>query len=210
MPNALIWGASGGIGSALVEVLKEDGWQVAAAARTIEHIPELADASYEFDAADPQSVEQVAFFVAQEMPEVDLVVYAVGDLAYEKLDRMEHDGWQATLQSNLGGAFLVAQSSLNLLKQGGHLVFIGAYLDHLQLPKMGAYAVAKAGLEQLANLLAKENRKLNVTLVRPGAVDTAFWEQVALRKPADAKAPQEVAAAILEQFTSGGSGSLDL
>ncbi len=210
MPNAVIWGASGGIGSALAEYLKAQGWDVAAVSRTAENVPDGVDASYEFDASDVQSIERAVYFIAQEMPEIDLMVYAVGDIAYEKLDRLAYEGWQLTLQSNLSGAFMVAQQSIPLLKQSGHMVFIGAYLEHLQLPKMGAYAVAKAGLEQLVNLLAKENRKLNFTLVRPGAVDTAFWDQVAIRKPQDAKSPQHVAAAILEHVTSGGSGSLDL
>lgn len=210
MPNALIWGASGGIGSALVQALKSREWQVVAVARHTEHIPDIADHTYEFNASDEHSFQQVAMFAAQEVSEFDLVVYAVGDLTYEKLDRMAYEGWQDTINSNLNGAFLAAHHSLPLLKKGGHMFFIGAYIDHVRLPKMGAYAVAKAGLEELVNLLAKENRRKNFTLVRPGAVDTNFWEQVSFSKPDDAKAPTVVAQAIIDHYQSEADGALDL
>ena len=68
-------------------------------------------------------------------------------------------------------------------------VFIGAYIDHLILPKMGAYAVAKAAIEPLVAVLRKENPKLRFTIVRPGAVDTDLWNNAPFKKPASAKTP---------------------
>lgn len=210
MPSALIWGASGGIGRALVQELNENGWAVYAAARRTENIPDEAEATFEFDARDAASFEQTAMLVAQQAGQVDLVVYAAGDIAYEKLDSMDYAAWTATLDSNLNGAFLAAHESLPLMDQGTHMMFIGAYLDHIRLPKMGAYAVAKAGLAELVTLLAKENRRKHFTLVRPGAVDTAFYEQVSFSTPKNAKAPAVVAKAMREHYEAGQSGELNL
>lgn len=210
MPDALVWGASGGMGQALVSELKQAGWRVFAVARDTSAIPAEADAEFEFNASAEHSIEQTMMFVGQHTEQLDLVAYVAGGLAYEKLDRMDYESWRSTLDSNLNGAFLAAHHSLPLLRKGGHMVFIGAYIDHIRLPKMGAYAVAKAGLEELVNLLAKENRRKNFTLVRPGAVDTAFWEQVSFSKPDDAKAPQVVAQAILSRYEAEESGMLDL
>ena len=210
MPNALIWGASGGIGQSLVQHLKQSGWQVFAAARQTENIPQNADFTYEFDANSEHSIQQTAYLIAQEVQEIDLLVYTAGSVAYEKLDRMDYAMWTETLNTNLNGAFLTAQHMLPLMPKGSHMVFIGVYTDHIRLPKMGAYAVAKAGLEELVVLLAKENRRHQFTLVRPGAVNTAFWDQVAFRKPDDIKSPDTVATAILEFVEDGKSGVLEL
>ena len=210
MPNALIWGASGGMGQSLVRQLKIAGWQVFAAARHIENIPTEADFIYEFDANSEHSFQQTMMFVAQEIQELDLMIYTAGSLAYEKLDQLDFEAWQSTLNSNLNGAFLAAQNSLPLMPKGAHIVFIGVYTDHIRLPKMGAYAVAKAGLEELFHLLKKENRRHNFTLVRPGAVDTKFWEQVSFSKPDDIKSADTVAEAIMSHYESGSSGILEL
>lgn len=211
MPQALIWGASGGMGQALVSTLKAADWHVLAAARTPEKVPEEADAIAGFDASDDQSIAEAVRLLAMEAQgNLDLMVYAAGCLSYEKLGKIGAEGWRATLDSNLGGAYSASAHALPLMRKDAHLVFIGAYLDHIRLPKMGAYAVAKAGLEELATMLAKENRKMRVTLVRPGAVNTPFWEQVSFKMPEDAKTPATVAQAILQRYESGESGELNL
>lgn len=210
MPEALIWGASGGMGQALTRLLKEQGWKVYAAARTTSNVPDVADTTFEFDAATPYDYKEIAMLIAQESDGLDLVAYMAGNLAYDKLVKMGYEGWMATLDSNLNGAYLAANHSLNLMNKGAHLFFIGAYVDHIELPKMGAYAAAKAGLEELALLLAKENRRKNITLVRPGAVNTPFWKQVSFSMPDDAKDPSVVAQAIWDKYKSGEGGDLDL
>lgn len=75
---------------------------------------------------------------------------------------------------------------------------------------MGAYAVAKAGLEPLINVEQEENRKINFTLVKPGAVATDFWENAPFKMPADAKSPVVVAQAIVTQFENEQRGILAL
>ena len=150
MPSALIWGASSGMGQALVNLLSEQGWTVHAVARDTSKIPDTADYSYEFNTDSPDSVARTCLLVSQQLDDpIDLTVYFAGSLAYDKLSTMGYDGWMSTLNSNLNGAFLCATESLHLMEKGGHLMFIGAYIDHIRLPKMGAYAVAKAGLAEL-------------------------------------------------------------
>jgi NAD(P)-dependent dehydrogenase (short-subunit alcohol dehydrogenase family) len=210
MANALVWGASGGIGQALVRLFKSEGWQVYGAGRTTAQIPDSADLAVHFDADYEHSFEAVVMRVAQETTELDVMVYAVGELAYDKLEGIGLDGWNRTLRSNLTGAYLATVHGMSLMKEGAHHVYIGAYIDHLRLPKMGAYVAAKAGLQELVTVLQKEHRKHKFTLVRPGAVDTPFWEQVSLKLPANAKQAEDVARAILARVASGEAGDLDL
>lgn len=210
MPEALIWGASGGIGSALVRTLKGRGWRVFAAARDESRIPGEADQTYRFDAGAAQTISGIPPLIAPESDGLDLMVYAAGALRNGLLDRMPPDEGRLVLESNLTGAWLAAQSSLPLMKDGSLMVFIGAYIDHLILPKMGVYAAAKAALDPLVAVLAKENRKLRFSIVRPGAVDTPFWEQAPFKLPKDAKPPAVVAEAIYGHWISGQGGDLNL
>ena len=189
MSTALVWGASGGIGRALVTLLSEQGWTVAAVSR---HPQDLADQTphrYEADVADDFAVRQTVYAIAQEMPEIDLWVYAAGDIGAEKVAAMAPATWRRILDANLTGAYLTTHHSGPLLAEQAHLVYIGAYSERLRLPGLGAYAAAKAGLEAWVDALAKEERRRRVTLVRPGAVDTPFWNKMPVRLPRSAVTP---------------------
>lgn len=209
MPEGLIWGASGGIGSALVTLLKEKGWRVFAAARDESRVPRC-DLVCPFDAASDYSFREAAMKIAYESSGIDLVVYAAGGLVAAPVADITRDGWNAVIESNLSGAVRAAQVSVPLMKEGGHLMFIGAYIDHLILPKFAAYAAAKAGLEPLIGILAKEHRKHKFTVVHPGAVATPFWNNAPFSPPKNAKQPIVVAEAILARWESGETGKLDL
>ncbi|MER3402376.1 MAG: hypothetical protein C4337_03525 [Armatimonadota bacterium] len=78
------------------------------------------------------------------------------------------------------------------------------------LPGLSAYACAKAGLETFAQVLAKENPRWRVTVVRPAAVATRFWERVPFRMPANALDVDSVALRILEAYYNEHRGNLDI
>ena len=100
--------------------------------------------------------------------------------------------------------------SLPLLTADAPLVFLGAVSERLRLPGLSAYVAAKAGLEAFAEVLRKEERKRRVILVRPGAVNTAFWQKVPFRMPANALSPEEVAERVVAAVENGREGTLDL
>jgi NAD(P)-dependent dehydrogenase (short-subunit alcohol dehydrogenase family) len=210
MPEALIWGASSGIGRALVTTLHQQGWTVFAAARNTANNPAEADLNVEFDAASESSVKEAVYHVAQAATQLDLMVYAAGHLAADTLEAFNAQAWHAVMNSNLHGALYTARSTLPLLREGAHVFFIGAYVEHLILPKFGAYAVAKAGLEPLVQIMQKEHRKHKFTIVHPGPVDTGFWANAPIRLPKDAKSPTVVSEAILAHYTNGQNGPLNL
>jgi NADP-dependent 3-hydroxy acid dehydrogenase YdfG len=208
--DALIWGASGGIGSALVTTLKQENWRVFAAGRNLTHIPSEADYKLRFDADDPHTLRDVNYTVANESSGIELMIYAAGGLRAGMIREFSLEDWLVVMSGNVTGAFLAASHSLGVMQPQGHMIFIGAYINHLILPKMGAYAVAKAAIEPLVAVLRKENRKLRFTIVRPGAVDTDLWNNAPFKKPADAKTPQTAARAILAHHQSGEVGDLNL
>jgi len=210
MLDALIWGAAGGMGQALVHHLNNAGWRVFAASRDKEAIPDGVYERYRFSATDYSAIRDIAIDLAHQTSGLDLWVYAAGELKADLLSRMSPDDWSAVLDSNLNGAFLTISQTVHLIKDGGQAAFIGAYVDHLIMPKMGSYAVAKAGLEPMISVLQKENRKVNFTLVKPGAVATDFWKNAPFRMPTNAKSPDIVAQVIVTQYENRQRGILAL
>jgi len=213
--TAMVWGASGGIGRALVSRLAAEGWTVFAITRHPDEAssydgadltPHVIDA----DVASPFAVQQAVTTVSQEVMQVDLFIYAVGDIAASKVGEMGPKDWTRILDANLTGAYLATHHSLPLLADDAHLVFLGAISERLRLPRLAAYAAAKAGLEAFAEALSKEERRRRVTVVRPGAVATPLWEKVPLRLPAHAMSPEAVAESILDAYREGHKGALDL
>ena len=208
--TALIWGAGGGIGRALVEKLSDQGWKTIAISRDSSELISLTDHVIEADVAEPRDVEAAVYAAAMETESVDLWIYAVGDITSAKVGDMDDGSWARILNANLSGAYLATHHSLPLLTEDAHLIYLGAVSERLRLPGLSAYAAAKAGLEAFGEALGKEERKKRVTVVRPGAVATSLWDKVPMKVPADAPTPAKVAGRILEASESGHKGVLDL
>lgn len=207
MKTAMVWGANGGIGKAVAGLLQKEGWVVVAFSR---HPAGDSPRDISADTGDPAGVQQAVMAAAMEVEAVNLFVYAVGDIQVAPVNKTNPDGWFRQMNANLTGAFLATQSSLPLLAPDAHLFYLGAISERLQLPGFAPYVAAKAGLEAFAAALAKEERQRRVTVVRPGAVDTPFWEKVPMRLPKNAASPEKVAQRILAAYADGHSGRLDL
>ncbi len=208
--TALIWGAAGGIGSAIVRKLKADGWRILAFSRRGDAPNDMADHVFAADVADPFAVQRAALSAGQEAGEAHLFIYAAGDIVAEPAARMTPDMFRRVLDANLIGAYNTLHHSLPLLTADAPLVFIGAVSERMRLPGLSAYAAAKAGLEAFAEALRKEERKRRVILVRPAAVKTRFWQKVPFKMPGNALAPEAVAEKIVAAIVGKHEGQLDI
>ncbi len=207
---ALIWGAAGGIGRALARRLKDAGWQVVGVSRHRADLAGVTDVAFEADVADPFAVQRAVLAAGQEVGQANLFIYAAGDIVAEPAARMAPDTFHRVLDANLLGAYYAVHHSLPLLAADAPLVFLGAVSERMRLPGLGAYAAAKAGLEAFTEALRKEERKRRVILVRPGAVNTAFWRKVPFKMPGSALSPEAVAEKVLTALDAAHQGLLDL
>ena len=211
MQTALIWGAAGGIGRALVDTLSENGWRVLGIARDVAALSDMDIESYSAELSREADVAAAALWAAQQSEgAVNLWVYAAGDMIGKPLADTTAGEWERIFGANVTGAHLAVTHSLALVPSGGHLVFIGAYVDRIALLKLGAYAASKAALDAYVTALAKEVRDRCVTNVRVGnvrvgAVDTPLWREVPFRL-----SPFDVADAVLRAYAEGHKGNLDL
>ncbi len=209
MSAVILWGAAGGIGQALTRKLVAAGETVVAVSRRPAEIKALTPHVVAADLSQPAQVTAAARMAAGMGAPFRLFLYTAGDIASLKIEQMPPADWNRLLAANLSGAFLAAQASLPHLTPEAPFVFLGAVHERLRLPGLAAYAAAKAGLEAFAEVLRKETRH-PVLVVRPGAVDTPFWQKVPFSMPKNALSPDALAEAILSALQEGKTGLLDL
>ena len=200
--SALLWGATGGIGRALVDLLKQNGWTVVAVGRKLDALQGSADHLVEVELSQPSSVERAVSEISQYTPQVDWWVYAAGDILSQPVKTHTVQDWQRIMDANLNGVFYAAHFSAPLLTEQAPLYILGAVNERMRLPGLAAYAVAKAGVEALGEVLRKELRR-PVVVVRPAAVDTPLWQKVPFKMPANAMTPQALAEKLLEVYQQG-------
>jgi NAD(P)-dependent dehydrogenase (short-subunit alcohol dehydrogenase family) len=210
MKTAMIWGAAGGIGRAILAKLSDDGWFTIAFSRDSSSLVDPSHVALDAHFHDPIQVAQAVALSAQEVDEVDLWIYAAGDILSANVADMALDEWQQIIDANLTGPFLTLHHSLPLLASDAHIVLLGAISERLRLPGFSAYAAVKSGLEAFAEALRKEQPKKRVTVIRPGAVATPLWEKVPIKLPRNAVSPQKIAEKLLEAYHQSHKGQLTL
>jgi 2-deoxy-D-gluconate 3-dehydrogenase len=85
--------------------------------------------------------------------------------------------WEKIMDSNLKSAFMCARLAFPLMKEkGGVIINISSIAGHRAAPGMGIYGIAKAGLNMLTKVLARELAAyhIRVNAVAPGVVRTEF------------------------------------
>lgn len=183
---ALVTGASSGLGEHFAHVLARAGAAVVLAARRMDPLARLAAAieakgakalAVAMDVTDRRSIVD-AFTAAETVFGPVTVVVNNAGLAVTKpaLDQGEAD-WDAVLDTNLKGAWLVAQESARRLiaaKQGGSIVNVASILGERVAGGVAPYAVSKAGVVQMTKALALEwaRHGIRVNALAPGYVET--------------------------------------
>ena len=186
---ALVTGAGGGIGRAVVARLLRDGYGVAAVDRAVAGIPCGDDSPVELVSADVTAPAQVSAAIARaraRFGRIDAVVHLAGAVGQGPLVDVTLEEWQRLLDVNLTSAFLLAQASHAALRESRGTLLLASSTNArnggsaLSGP---AYAVAKAGLVNLSRYLAKEwgPDGIRVNCIAPGPVDTPMLA----RLPAD-------------------------
>lgn len=131
MKTALILGAGGGIGRATTVQLARENWQILAAGRHMEVIQEFTPYTYDCDFSDEFSIQSAMVAISQEANQVDLWVYAAGDIVSARIKELRPAEWQRILQANLTGAYLATHFSLPILAEDAHLFYLGAVSERM-------------------------------------------------------------------------------
>ncbi len=211
MSTLLIWGSNSVIGVATATLFAQNGWAVVGVQRPGRQHAPVFTTVYECDVADTHAVSQTALMIAQEYgTEIDMMLYAAGTMFGRKLADTSTSEWHTILGDNLSAAHIATSHSLALLSQHASMYYLTAYADKIQLPGIGAYAVAKAGLEAYVTVLGKEERTKRIVNVRMGAIDTPLWNAAPFKLPRGAHQASYVAEGIWHAVSQQHRGALDL
>jgi len=177
--TVVITGAAGGIGSAMVELLRELGASIVGCDRDEAGLSALrVDRSVTFDLGDGAAVTRAAAEILDGGPVPHAIISNAGVTTAETLRDVDDAVFDAEIAQNLTGAATFSRAFLPAMREvgGGAFVFVSSVnaLAHFGNP---AYAAAKAGLGAWMRAIATEEGTAGIraNAVVPGSVETAAW-----------------------------------
>ena len=185
--SAIVTGASGGIGSAIVKRLARDGFSVVvnyagqpAPAQAV--VAEIKAAgglgiAVQADLANAEDVERLFKESMDAFGKPDVVVHCAGIMPLFPIASGDVATFDKVIATNLRGSFLVFAQAAQHVSDGGRVMAFSSSVLAKSFPTYGAYIASKAGVEGLVHVLANELRGRNITVnaVAPGQVRTDLF-----------------------------------
>jgi NAD(P)-dependent dehydrogenase (short-subunit alcohol dehydrogenase family) len=199
---ALITGASSGLGAQFARTLAKAGAAVVLASRRTDKLQDLrthieaegGDAHVvALDVTDRASIEAAVAHAETEVGAIDILVNNSGVSVTQRLQDVTEADYDFVMDTNLRGAFFVAQAvGKRMLARakgaapgtyvGGRIINIASMAGLKVLPQIGVYCMSKAAVIQMTKAMAVEWGKfgINVNAICPGYIDTEInhhhWE----------------------------------
>ncbi len=199
--NALVTGASRGIGKAVATELARAGASVVVAYRTgVDEAEALASEiggkAVQADVSDPESARALV----EEAGDLDILVNNAGVTRDGLLVRMSDEDWSTVLDTNLASCFYTCRAAARgmMRKRAGAIVNISSIVGlHGNLGQTN-YAASKAGMIGFTKSLAKElgSRNVRANVVAPGYVHSQLTDVL----------PEEITAVMLQNTALGRLG----
>jgi acetoacetyl-CoA reductase len=220
---AIVTGGTRGIGRAISEALKADGFTVVANYAGNEEkarafTGETGIAAYKWDVGDHQACVDGCARVASEIGPIEVLVNNAGITRDGTLLKMSHDDWDEVMRVNLGGCFNMAKACFPGMRERkwGRIVNIGSINGQAGQYGQVNYAAAKSGIHGFTKALAQEGARKGVTVnaSAPGYIDTdmvaavpeAVLEKIVARIPVGRLGQAEEIARGVAFLTSEGAG----
>lgn len=202
----LITGASSGIGAATARAASEAGWNVALLARSADTLGEIAaelgDSALAIpcDVTDKQAFRQAIDAAADHFGGLDAVFANAGTgVSRPGVESGDPEEWHDMIHLNVLAVLHAAHFAIpHLRKTKGHFVVTGSKAGRDNM-KGSVYSATKWFVHGFGENLAEEMREWGgrATIVAPGMVDTAFFDEA---KPTKIQ-PEDVAAAVIYAIT---------
>ncbi len=193
--NALVTGASGGIGSAIARALAAQGARLAVSGsnadklrvfrdeldeHTPQHLQEVDHIAIKCDLSNPEEVEKLVPATIDSLGRLDILVNNAGITRDNLAMRMKDEEWDAVIRINLEAAFRLMRAVARPMMKAkfGRIVTITSVVGTTGNPGQINYAAAKGGLTAMSKSLGQElaSRNITVNCVAPGFIRTAMTE----------------------------------
>ncbi len=183
--TALVTGAAGGIGAAVVRLLAEQGTTVVAVDRDADRLAEevaklraesLQVADFPVDVSDSAAVEAVVAAAEEQIGPIDQLVNAAGVLRLGPVRDITDEDLRAMLDVNVTGVLNVTRAVVNRMIPRARGSIVTVTSNAAATPRAGraAYAASKAAATQLVKSLGLEVAQYGIrcNTVAPGSTDT--------------------------------------
>ena len=201
--NAIVTGASRGIGRAIALELAALGANVACVSRSLDSLQETIQGvtalgrkaqGYALDVANTEAVDKAVEQLSQDFGSLDVLVNNAGVTRDTLMMRMSEQDWDFVLDTNLKGAFnWIKPVTRTMIRQrSGTVVNIASVVGLIGNAGQVNYAASKAGLIGLTKSVAREvaSRGITVNVVCPGFIETDMTKELS----------EEVRKKVLEQI----------
>ena len=182
--NALVTGASKGVGRGIALGLAKAGWNVGVnyfqdrlgAEQTAEAVQEAGSDSWLLgaDVGYSDQVDSMFSEFIDSAGRLDLLVNNAGVQTWESILKLKEEDWDRTIRTNLKGMFLCTQQAARLMKHsGGRIVNIGSGANKAPFPMLSDYCTSKGGIETFTTVAAVELGQYGITVncVAPGTIE---------------------------------------
>jgi acetoacetyl-CoA reductase len=178
---AIVTGGTRGIGEAISIALKDAGYKVAANyAGNDERAKAFSErtgiAVYKWDVADFDACQAGVKQVEADLGPVEIIVNNAGITRDGTMRKMQRNGWDDVLDTNLGGCFNMCKAAWEgmLSRNFGRVVNIGSINGQAGQYGQVNYAAAKSGIHGFTKALAQEGAPKGITVnaIAPGYIDT--------------------------------------
>lgn len=192
--TALVTGATGGIGRAIVRTLHSLGATVAMTDRDEATLnafkAELGNVrlyTYTANLTDSDSLTKLAAQALRDMGKIDILVNNAGITQDGLSMRMTDQQWQAVLDINLSAAFKLTRAVMPAMMKArfGRIINMASVVGVMGNAGQANYSASKAGLIAMSKCIAQEvaSRNITVNCVAPGFIQTPMTDVL----PDDAK-----------------------
>lgn len=194
---AVVTGASGSIGRAIIGALLRNGVRIVAASRSIsgleqitrQHFPQAGEQVLlkETDVRIAEEAKELIEYAVEALGGVDVLVNAAGIYGSIGVVRdIPPIEWRNALETNLMGTYHCCYYALRHMvpARKGRILNVAGGGSTGPLENLSSYAVSKAGVVRLTDTLAAEVRGegIRVNAILPGAVDSAMQDQLLLAR----------------------------
>lgn len=179
--SVLITGASSGLGAKTAQLLVEQGYRVAGAARRIDRIAQLPGVvPVHLDLTDESSIRRAVVSAERECGPIDILINDAGYGEFGSIEETPLEGARRQFQVNVFGQAALIQRVLGPMREArrGRIVNVSSLAGEFSSPMGGWYHASKYAVEALSDSLRHEVRPfgIEVVVVQPGPVRTRWHE----------------------------------